>query len=98
MAERILLTPQELRDAAEFLENASQEVEEKINAVSSKIEEVTENWEGAAQSTFVDNYGEIKPVLSEQFPDVITGLATQLRSVADNLEATDEQLASSMKG
>lgn len=96
MAERILITPEELREAADFLVAAKEEIVAKVNEVSNKIDEIAANWEGAAQSTFVDNYGEIKPTLDTDFPDIIQGLSEQLKTTADTLEETDEALASSM--
>ena len=96
MAERILITPEELREAAEFLVSAKEEIITKVNEVSNKIDEIAGNWEGAAQSTFVDNYAEIKPTLDSDFPEIIQGLSEQLKATADTLEETDEALASSM--
>lgn len=96
MAERILLTPEELREAAEFLKSTKEDIVERVNQVSSKIDDVAANWEGASQSTFVDNYSSIKPTLDTEFPDVIEGLAEQLKAVADTLEEADEAVASSM--
>lgn len=96
MAERILVTPEELREAADFLKSAKEEIVDKVNQVSNKIDEIAANWEGAAQSTFVDNYAEIKPTLDTDFPQIIEGLSEQLKAVAQNIEDTDEALASSM--
>lgn len=95
MAERILVTPEELREAAEFLVSAKEEIIERVNQVSNKIEEIAANWEGAAQSTFVDNYAEIKPTLDTDFPEIIQGLSEQLKATADTIEETDDALASS---
>lgn len=96
MAERILVTPEELREAAEFLMSAKEEIYDKVNDVTKKINEIAANWEGAAQSTFVDNYESIRPTLDTEFPTIIEGLSQQLESVANSIEETDDALASSM--
>ena len=39
MAGRIAMTPEELRDAAAFLDTSREEINEKVNSVQAKVEE-----------------------------------------------------------
>ena len=99
MAGRIAMTPEELRDAATFLDNSREDINEKINSVESKVNEVADNWEGAAQSTFIDGFtNDMLPLLKSDFPSILEGIAAQLRGAADALESADEEIANAFKG
>lgn len=95
----IRITPQEMRDAAKFLRDTKEEIIEKVNSVSAKIDEVEQGWEGAAQSTFIDNYdSEMKPLLEKDFPEIMEGLAAQLEAAAEAIETADEEVANAFRG
>jgi len=92
------MTPQELRDAATVLDQKKEEILSAVNELKSKIDEVTNNWEGAAQSQFVDTFTTtFLPMLEKDFPDVISGIANQLLGAATAIEDADSQIASSFK-
>jgi len=94
----IKMTPQELRDAATVLDQKKEEILSAVNELKSKIDEVTNNWEGAAQSQFVDTFTTtFLPMLEKDFPDVISGIANQLLGAATAIEDADSQIASSFK-
>lgn len=95
----IRITPEEMRSAAEYLTSTKEEIIEKVNSISAKIQELEQSWEGAAQSTFMDNYeSEMKPLLEKDFPEIMEGLATQLKAAADAIEAADEEVANAFRG
>lgn len=95
----IRITPEEMRSAAEYLTSTKEEIIEKVNSISAKIQELEQSWEGAAQSTFMENYeGEMKPLLEKDFPEIMEGLATQLKAAADAIEAADEEVANAFRG
>lgn len=94
---QIRITPEEIREAAEYLRQKRDEILKDVQDISRKIEDAASEWEGAAQSAFVESYDEMRPILEEQFPEVIEGIASQLVAVADTMEETDEQIAQSLK-
>lgn len=98
MALDIRMTPEELRAAATTLEEKRDEIVEAVELIRSKVEDTTSEWSGEAQRAFVDNFEEMLPVLREQFPEVITGLASQLNGAADALEQADSEIASALRG
>ena len=96
---QIRITPEELRNGAEFLEQKLEAINGEVAALKSKIDEVTGNWEGAAQSSFVERFeSDMYPILKETLPEVITGLAAQMDGAADALEQTDEEVAKAFRG
>lgn len=93
----IKITPSELRDTATFLGQRRDEIVSAVEAIKSKIDETTAEWEGAAQSAFIESFEEMLPLLKEQFPEVITGVATQLTGAADAIEKADDEVANAFK-
>lgn len=99
MATIIRMTPDELREAAEFIVTQRESISNEVNALISKINETADGWEGAAQSSFLDSFeNNFKPVLEKDFPEMLTGLSEQLRAAADAIEDADEQVASALRG
>ncbi len=96
---QIRITPEELRDAADFLDSSREEISEKINSVDQKVTEVANNWEGAAQSSFIDGFtNDMLPLLKNDFPSILEGIAAQLRGAADAIETADSEVASAFRG
>ena len=98
MAARITMTPEELRDAATFLDKTKDDIIDKIKDVQSEVNDLTDTWEGAAQSAFFASFEELLPTLQNDFPSVLEGIAEQLRSAADAVEQVDEEVASALRG
>lgn len=95
----IRITPEELRNAATFLGNRLETINGEVTQLKSKIDEITAEWEGAAQSSFVDTFEtNMYPVLSDTLPQVIEGIMAQLTAAADTLEAADQQISDAFKG
>ena len=96
--EQIKITPEELRDAAKALDGYLDDMNEKVKLIKNKIDEVTNNWEGASQSSFLENFeDELYPILSKTLPDVVNGISEQLNGAADAIEQTDEEVAKAYK-
>ena len=76
---QIRITPEELRDGADFLEQKLEAINAEVAALKGKIDEVTGNWEGAAQSSFVETFeNDMYPILKDTLPEVITGIVAQM--------------------
>ena len=95
MAERITITPEELRDSASKFTTKSGEIREILSFLRSEVDSLEATWEGAAQSQFFASYSEMEQTLN-QFPEVLDGIRQQLTTVAQTLEDTDEQLGASL--
>lgn len=96
---QIRITPEELRDGADFLEQRLEAINSEVSALKAKIDEVAGNWEGAAQSSFIETFtNNMYPVLKDTLPEVITGIVTQLDSAANTIEQTDEEIAKTFRG
>lgn len=98
MAGQIRMTPQELRDAAGTLKDKREIILEAVGVIESTVNSTTANWEGAAQSQFVQNFEEMLPMLKESFPDIIEGIESMMTGAADTIEQADEEIAKAFAG
>ena len=96
---QIRITPEELRNGADFLEQKLETINAEVAALKGKIDEVTGNWEGAAQSSFVETFeNDMYPILKDTLPEVITGIVVQMDGAADAIEQTDAEVAKAFRG
>ena len=96
---QIRITPEELRNGADFLEQKLETINAEVAALKGKIDEVTGNWEGAAQSSFVETFeNDMYPILKDTLPEVITGIVAQMDGAADAIEQTDAEVAKAFRG
>ena len=96
---QIRITPEELRNGADFLEQKLEAINAEVAALKGKIDEVTGNWEGAAQSSFVDTFeNDMYPILKDTLPEVIIGIVAQMDGAADAIEQTDAEVAKAFRG
>lgn len=99
MAERIMMTPQELNDGSAFLRQRLDAINQEVASLKSKIDDVSSRWEGAAQQSFITQFeNDMYPILRDTLPQVIEGAASELDAAANAIRETDESLASAFKG
>lgn len=94
----IRMTPQELRDTATFLAGKRDEIVTAVTQIKSRVDSTTAEWEGAAQSSFIESFEEMLPMLTESFPETIQGIESMLSGAADALEQADSEVAKAFKG
>ena len=85
----------ELRNQADEFDNESGEQQELISRCDTLVEGLDEMWEGSAKDAFQEQWEGLKPTL-EQAVELLESISKQLNGVADTMENTDEELASSM--
>ncbi len=98
MAGQIRITPQELRDGATYLAQRKEECMESLSNMKSKVDEVTGNWEGAAQNSFVQTFEELYKQISEALPQTVEGIESMLNGAAQAMEEADDSIAQSFNG
>lgn len=95
---QIRITPEELRSASSFLKERLGSINTEVASLKSKIDEVTSNWEGASQSSFIETFeSDMYPILKDTLPQVIEGISKQLEGAADAIEQADAEVAKAFK-
>jgi len=92
MANRIKLTPSELRTSAVKYQDGANSIQNILNVLNREQTVIRSNWEGAAFTKFDEKFNELTPKIRE-FSDLLQSIQTQLNSVATTIEETDAQLA-----
>lgn len=94
----IRMEPQQLRDLASYLLNVQSQVEDLINAMDARIDSDTAAWDGASKQSYFEGYEQIKPTLTQTFPQVIHALSDRLNLAANQIQSTDENIAAGFRG
>jgi len=90
---QIRITPEELYQGATEIEGISEEILQTLNKLKSTVDNVANNWEGAAQVSYVQSFEQIYNEFVKIFPPTVEGLANQMKGAAETLEQTDAELA-----
>lgn len=97
MAERITITPEELRSSANVFLTQADQISEILKTLEKEVESLESTWEGAAQDQFLSVYQTMSPEFMKMATQVLPGISNTLNSIAQKLEETDEQIASSLR-
>ena len=72
----IKVTPEELEAMASSLQGQANQALALADAISKAIDMGTAAWEGNAQKDYVARFEQIKPVLTQELPDLINSMAS----------------------
>ncbi|MBQ8489999.1 MAG: hypothetical protein IJ535_09500 [Pseudobutyrivibrio sp.] len=93
----IVITPSELRECAQNLEKLLDEYKEHIEAVDKRMLMAEVAWLGKAKDeVYKQYYEELQPFLKDDIPNVVDTLVEELYGVAQAIDDTDEEIASSL--
>lgn len=93
MAGTIRLTPQDMRSRAGEYRTEADNIESVIAKMDNLISTLQEEWEGAASTSFADQYQQIRPSFVDG-KELVTTVAGQLDSTANALEELDQNISS----
>ena len=97
MAGRIAITPAELTTLGGEFMNSASEIGEIMTKLESQMSTLESSWEGAVKLSFFEEYQQRKPSIQE-FQNMVNVFGEQLKTIAQELQNTDETLANSIKG
>jgi WXG100 family type VII secretion target len=92
MAGQIKLTPSELRSQAVAYTNGSSEIDGILKNLTTTQNQIAGNWSGSSFQKFDGQFKSLVPKV-QQFSQLLKDINTQLKSVADIIEDTDNQIA-----
>lgn len=95
---QIRMTPEELQTGAENISKLSEEISLNLTNLKQIVDTVTNNWEGAAQSSYVELFNQIHTEFEKTFPPTVLGLSQQMKAAADAIEQTDAEIAKAFSG
>ena len=89
---KISLSTEELLDGADQINARKEDIVQTLGLLRSQVMGVCDNWEGAAQSSFVTEFTTICDKFDEVFPDAVEEIAKEMKYAADTLGEVDATL------
>ncbi|AXQ79412.1 WXG100 family type VII secretion target [Streptococcus chenjunshii] len=89
----IKLTPEELRTSSQKYGTGATDIDQILTTLTNEQAVISENWSGSAFDSFEVQFNELSPKI-KQFSQLLEDIQTQLNSVADTIEQTDQDIAS----
>lgn len=91
----IQVTPELLRSKANEVRNYRQEHNDTMVKLKNLIYALNEIWKGDAQNAFLSKYESMQPTFTN-FSELLEGYAKLMDTAANELEATDQSLKTTM--
>jgi len=92
MAGRIRISPDQVRGVASQFRGKSQESGTMAQQLTSAVNGMQAEWEGMAAQKFYSDFTQWQQQMTK-YVDLLNGIASQLDSIANTIEQTDQQLA-----
>ena len=96
MPSQIRITPDQMRSRATQYRSEADTVNEVIRNMDSLLNQLQDEWEGAASQSYAARYEEIKPDFIK-VEELIREIATALDSIANKVEQTDMDIANQFR-
>ena len=95
MADRILYSIPEMKDAANNFKCKAEEINDILMFLNNEMQSLEPVFDGAAQDALFQKYDELQAQLKE-FPEVIEAIGTLIEQIAIQAEESDQNMASSI--
>lgn len=96
MAGQIRITPEQMRTRATQYRTEADNVNGVITHMDSLLQQLEEEWEGAASESYASRYAELKPSF-QKAEQLIREIAAALDSTANIVEQTDADIANQFR-
>jgi len=93
----IKLRAEEARQHASDVTNTSEDVQETLSSLRTRLDDLGDSFGGRTKDAFDDKLTEWKDS-SDKLMEALTGLGTFLTSAADTIEEVDAKLAEGLNG
>ena len=92
----IRVTPETLRTQGNDLVGYAEDLRDILAAIHTKINEITDGWDGLSQDAYYEMYASMKESL-DQFPELVNALGGATSASAGAFESIDEELRNSFQ-
>ena len=95
MSTRVMMTPDELRDAATNMRKRLEAITSELNQLKSKVDDTATRWDGKAKNSYVPKFNDVHQNMQKALNEAINGLSKALDESARGIEEVDSNLANS---
>ena len=93
MADRILYSIPEMKEAANNFKGKAEEINEILTFLNTEMQNLEPVFDGAAQDALFQKYDELQTQLKE-FPNLIESIGNLIEQIAIQVEESDQNIAS----
>jgi len=93
---RIKISPEQVRSVAGQFRSKSQESGAMVQQLSSAVKGLEADWEGMSAQRFYGDFQQWQQQMNK-YVELLAGISGELERVANTIEQTDQQLASSAR-
>jgi WXG100 family type VII secretion target len=95
---RIMMTPQEMYDAANFMRARLEAITSEMNDLKNRVDDTMSRWEGKAKDAYCPMFAQAHTQVQNALTESITGLSQAIDESARAIEETDASIAGAFKG
>ena len=93
MANQIRISPEQMMIRSREYQNEADNIQQVIDKMTSLIDALQSEWEGAASESFANQFEELKPSFINM-RELVETISHQLSQTADAMEQMDNDIAS----
>ncbi|MCD7887502.1 MAG: WXG100 family type VII secretion target [Clostridiales bacterium] len=91
MENNLLVTPQELRNAASTFQTQAGQIQTLHETMRTKVANLSSTWTGSASETYLGKFNELKTAMDKIY-NTITEHVKDLNTIADQYENAENQV------
>lgn len=96
--DRMILKWAELKQNIEDMKRGLEQFVEAVNKINKAVDDSPNNWEGATQTAYMEQYNDLRTAMTKDVPDAVNGMITFLENFMKDIESRDRDAASSLRG
>jgi len=93
MSNQIRITPAQMLTRSKEYQTEADNIGQVISKMDNLINELQNEWEGAASQSFANQYQELKPSF-QKMQELVETISTQLQQTGNAMEQMDSDIAS----
>ena len=99
MAEdRMVLKLDGLEQNIKDMKSGLEQFAEAVKKINDAVDDSPNNWEGAAQTAYMEQYNNLRSAMTKDVPDAVDGMINFLEKFLNDMIERDRDAASSLRG
>ena len=96
--DEMILRWAELEQNIEDMKSGLEQFVEAVNKINKAVDDSPNNWKGATQTAYMEQYNDLRTAMTKDVPDAVEGMITFLENFMKDIESRDRDAASSLRG
>lgn len=96
--DEMILRWSELKQNVKDMQSGLEQFVEAVNKINKAVDDSPNNWKGATQTAYMEQYNDLRTAMTKDVPDAVEGMITFLENFMKDIESRDRDAASSLRG